>query len=730
VTNIASCGVSQNVNITAGNGIWSSFGGPFTTPGRENIFTYTPTVTGSYPITVTNNGSGWIDLFVKTTASGCNSSGWTYIDDVSGTATNNVTLTAGTTYYFLLDDEDISGSTGSITIGCPCIGQPVDGTYTYNGNFSISGTTVGACDDNALRAGFDRTYAVNISCAGSYTFSLCGSSFDTYLYLTNAVGSGVIAENDDFCSLQSQITATLAAGTYYLTVEGWLSSSVGAFTLNVSGTGSAPSITGSASNATCFGASNGSITATVNGNGNTATATLNGSSFNGSASGLAAGTYTLSASNCWGTSTQTFTVGQPAQLTASVVSNVANSEVCVGGGMTLTGSIGGDATVTYHWEQYDDFFGWSPITTDANVAAPATVTLELVDLTASANYQLVVTSATDANCATAGEHYVTVTEDPTLSISSSNVSCNGGNDGSAVADLSGGVAGVQYAYDWNNGLLNLSSSNALSGVAAGTYFVSATGTLGCDASGSVTITEPTLLTVNAGSDETVFYGYGPMECADLSASSNGGTGSVSYSWTSTASGGGMGSTLTACPTSNEVYTVTATDANGCQATDELSICVVDVHCEAGTSGIMKVEMCQVPPGNPGNAQTICIDASAVPAHLAIGCQLGACGELAAACSGSAAKSLETEELAAALVAYPNPTENTTTVSVTLTKGGNYSVEMFDMMGKLVKTVYAGSFEDYENLEFDVDMTNLQTGVYMISVSNGDQKIENIRVMKN
>ncbi|MFN5787100.1 MAG: T9SS type A sorting domain-containing protein, partial [Flavobacteriia bacterium] len=62
--------------------------------------------------------------------------------------------------------------------------------------------------------------------------------------------------------------------------------------------------------------------------------------------------------------------------------------------------------------------------------------------------------------------------------------------------------------------------------------------------------------------------------------------------------------------------------------------------------------------------------------------------------------------------------------------GNYSVAMYDMMGKLVKTVYAGSFEDYENLEFDVDMTNLNTGVYMISVSNGDQKIENIRVMKN
>jgi hypothetical protein len=267
-------------------------------------------------------------------------------------------------------------------------------------------------------------------------------------------------------------------------------------------------------------------------------------------------------------------------------------------------------------------------------------------------------------------------------------------------------------------------------VPAGTYTYNVVDANGCAASTTIDITEPTLLTVDAGSDETVFYGYGPMECADLSASAAGGTTAYSYSWTSVASGGGMGSTLTACPTSNEVYTVTVVDANGCVATDELSICVVDVHCEAGNSGIMKVEMCQVPPGNPANAHTICIDASAVPAHLAIGCQLGECGELAAACSATAAKSIANEEVMAAVVAYPNPAENITTISVTLTKAGNYSVEMFDMMGKLMKTVYAGSFEDYENLEFDVDMTSLQTGVYMISVSNGDQKIENIRVMKN
>jgi hypothetical protein len=299
VSNIASCGINTNINIPSGNGLWSSFGGPFSTPGQEQIFTFTPTVTASYPITVTNNGTGWIDLFVKTTASGCNNSGWTFIDDINGTVTNNVTLTAGTTYYFLLDDEDNLGSTGSISIGCPCIGTSNDGSFTYSSAFSISGTTAGACDDSPLRASFDRIYAVNISCAGSYTFATCGSSFDTYLYLTTAAGGGgtILALNDDACSLQSSLTASLSAGTYYIVVEGFSSTSEGAFTLNVSGTGAAPSITGSTTDASCNGNSNGTLSATVNDNGNTATTTLNGNAFNGSATGLEAGTYTVVATN-------------------------------------------------------------------------------------------------------------------------------------------------------------------------------------------------------------------------------------------------------------------------------------------------------------------------------------------------------------------------------------------------------------------------------------------------
>lgn len=50
---------------------------------------------------------------------------------------------------------------------------------------------------------------------------------------TSPCGGTTLAFNDDFCSLQSQISTFLNAGTYYITIEGFSSTSSGAYTLNV-----------------------------------------------------------------------------------------------------------------------------------------------------------------------------------------------------------------------------------------------------------------------------------------------------------------------------------------------------------------------------------------------------------------------------------------------------------------------------------------------------------------
>ena len=242
------CGVASNYNLASGDGAWDNLGGPWGTPGQEAVFTYTPSYTGSYLLSVTHTGGYYADVFYGFS---CNENAWTYISDVfSGTNVTFTQLTAGVTYYFLLDDENTTASSGTISISCPCIPPAggIDGSYTYNGDFVISGTTDGACNDCSLRTSQDRIYEVNIPCAGNYNFTTCGgASWDTYLYLRTAAcgGSGTsIAFNDDACGLQSSVSAALQPGTYYIHVEGYSSFSYGDFDLSVSGTLDTPVIGG------------------------------------------------------------------------------------------------------------------------------------------------------------------------------------------------------------------------------------------------------------------------------------------------------------------------------------------------------------------------------------------------------------------------------------------------------------------------------------------------------
>ena len=235
------CAVASDFNLGTGNGAWNP-SGPWGTPGQEQVFSYTPSYTGAYTISV-NNDAGYVDLFIGTS---CSSTGWTYLDDIFSSANIEENLTAGVTYYFLIDDENTSASNGTISVSCPCIPPAggIDGSYTYDGDFVISGTTDGACNDCSLRTSQDRIYEVNISCAGNYTFTTCGgASWDTYLYLrTAACGGTSIALNDDACGLQSSVSADLAPGTYYIHVEGFSSFSFGDFDLSVSGTLDTPDI--------------------------------------------------------------------------------------------------------------------------------------------------------------------------------------------------------------------------------------------------------------------------------------------------------------------------------------------------------------------------------------------------------------------------------------------------------------------------------------------------------
>lgn len=223
-TAIGGCGSSYAQTYSGGgSGIWyTSTANPcgYTTPGVEQVYSFTAPLTGTYSIQVTA-ASGYVDYLWK--ASPCASTGWTCIDDINSTGQfGTLSWTAGTTYYLLLDDEDGTAGTHTFYFNCPviCVTCP-----TYD--FSITASTAWQTSSSSHVTDGCKMYRISVTSGQPYIFKTgCGdgasADYDTYLELMNA-SCAQITYNDDNCStLQSMIqwTATYT-GYAYLKVRGY-----------------------------------------------------------------------------------------------------------------------------------------------------------------------------------------------------------------------------------------------------------------------------------------------------------------------------------------------------------------------------------------------------------------------------------------------------------------------------------------------------------------------------
>lgn len=131
------------------------------------------------------------------------------------------------------------------------------------------------------------------------------------------------------------------------------------------------------------------------------------------------------------------------------------------------------------------------------------------------------------------------------------VLCFGGSDGTASVVVTGGTGTIDY--DWGP----FGNTQTITGLAAGTYSVSVTDSLGCTATCSVTISEPTELMLQcSGIDGDCTNGNLGQGCVNAT----GGTPPYAYLWSN-------GET-TDCIDDLDPgqYCVTVTDGNGCQDT--------------------------------------------------------------------------------------------------------------------------------------------------------------------
>ena len=328
------------------------------------------------------------------------------------------------------------------------------------------------------------------------------------------------------------IVNNLAPGTYTVTAtDANGCTTTGAAT--VQGSASTLNVSATATDATCNATATGAATATATGgSGNYTYAWSNGVTGT-TVNNLSAGTYTVTVDDGSQTATATVSVGQPTAIALSASGTDATCSDATDGG-AFASATGGTGTISFQWSNG--------------------VTGTTVSNLAPGNYSV---TATDANGCTASATVVIAAPAAlTLGVSSTGADCAGGATGTATATAGGGTPG--YTYSWSNGATGATITN----LSALTYGVTVTDANGCTVTGSVSVSQGTGINVTTTTSAVSCNGGND---GSATAAATGGAGAYTYAWSNGATG------ATASNLAAGTYVVTATDANGCEGTTNVTI---------------------------------------------------------------------------------------------------------------------------------------------------------------
>jgi len=139
--------------------------------------------------------------------------------------------------------------------------------------------------------------------------------------------------------------------------------------------------------------------------------------------------------------------------------------------------------------------------------------------------------------------------------------CYQQNNGTATVEATGGTG--SYTYLWSNG----QTTQLATGLAPGNHTVTITDENGCSKDRTVTVSAPTELKITGFlTTETTSFG---TATGTATAQVTGGTPNYTFSWSGLGSNNQTGQSAKDLPAGT--YTVTATDSNGCTASDEVTI---------------------------------------------------------------------------------------------------------------------------------------------------------------
>ncbi|MBI5219296.1 MAG: gliding motility-associated C-terminal domain-containing protein [Bacteroidia bacterium] len=241
------------------------------------------------------------------------------------------------------------------------------------------------------------------------------------------------------------------------------------------------------------------------------------------------------------------------QLTQIPTSDfTVNNIPCFGGTTTVTYTGTGTSQYQFMWN-----YGGG-IAVPGNGTGPHTLSYQF-----AGTYQVSLTVS--LNGCSSAPTAISVIHPPKLQDSyvQTNELCYGDYNGSIDLTVTGGTPGTGYTYLWSNTY----TTEDISGITQGMYYVIVTDSNHCTIADTVEITGPDKLLITTSPDQIICMGDYPI----LSVTATGGTGAYHYHWSTSAST----QSITVHPVINTSYTVYVTDDNNCQSvTNSITINVL------------------------------------------------------------------------------------------------------------------------------------------------------------
>ena len=527
---------------------------------------------------------------------------YTYHWENGGLAQNLNQLTAGS-YAVTLTDANLCTTTASANVSQPVTGVTVlptvgnvsclggnNGTiqlsisggnapYTFNwnggittqnrtglvaGNYVVSVSDGHGCNATASATVDQPVSAVNAAATSNNVSCFNGNNGAVNL----TVGGGTAPYAFGWNSGQRfQDITNLVSGFYSVTVNDANGCSAEASAMVTQPTaGISSSI--ATHNINCYGENDGSLNLTVTGGTSPYSYAWSNGATTQIIQALTTGIYHVTITDAKGCNA--IAVSSITQPQSAVAAAVAASGVnCFGGanGSLTVQASGGTAPYTFNWG--------NGVTSQNRTALT------------SGNYTVTVT---DANlCNTTVQGIVTQPSSAiTVALTTNNVSCNNGNNGSVNLNVSGGTA--PYNYNWGGGV----TSQNRSGLSAGNYEVTITDSKGCSAAGQETISQPqhAVSAIASVANEVSCYNGNN---GSITLNVSGGTSPYTFDW----NGGVATENRGNLPAGT--YMVTVTDKNGCTGTaaavitqpvSALSVAdqVTNIACFGGANGAVNINV--------------------------------------------------------------------------------------------------------------------------------------------